>query len=535
MTSKFAGQDVASWVGIGGGSGAGVTGKAHVSQTVGGGGAAPANKDVDSVVGTMQNLMIDLGTQLSKPAVAKAIIEKFPNAKITADAINKQALLFSRTGSSASSRATAADGVWGKNTYDALVAIKNLVSQLGIGDVIISEGTGPIPNHTMKEDELITKARENINNLSRLFGSLDITSSVGGAPGAEGMVVIDSIDPSLPNEGALKPFENWGNRPVTMADLASFYTFFEFIQGLTPPWPCKDLDELTGGAKPKAAFVENVIEKLAREILDNAIVRLGQQPGAMAHPGTTPVAEPSVPVERQRGHCVNVIDSILDWFLDRAHELFQGDAQLGKYYNDQMQKISDAWDGVRDAVIDTLRKQGGPPVVTLRTLREATGGRGSDITGRAHRRRGEGGDEGDRGRTVHQEQQRPPLARFISLTHFQDFNVPSLKNVKALSPGHVLPEIDLRDWDSGAWTTFAQSDVIGPSDAQKYENFGPWAAAIRDSLREAYNDWKSYDHNDDELKIQHDWLNRWVASINGTIGTWQSEYKEKMERARRGL
>ena len=137
------------------------------------------------------------------------------------------------------------------------MAIKNLVSQLGIGDVIISEGTGPIPNHTMKEDELITKARENINNLSRLFGSLDITSSVGGAPGAEGMVVIDSIDPSLPNEGALKPFENWGNRPVTMADLASFYTFFEFIQGLTPPWPCKDLDELTSNPQK--------LEKFARE------------------------------------------------------------------------------------------------------------------------------------------------------------------------------------------------------------------------------------------------------------------------------
>jgi len=139
------------------------------------------------------------------------------------------------------------------------------------------------------------------------------------------------------------------------------------------------------------------------------------------------------------------------------------------------------------------------------------------------------------GAALQQDQQQAPLARFMSLTNFEDLKVPSLENVKKLSPHRVLPELDLRDWSNGAWTTFAQSDVDGSNDAEKYEKFGPWAAAIRDSLREAYNDWKSYNHNPDELKIQHDWLNRWIAAINGTIGTWNGEYKEQMARARRGL
>ena len=97
----------------------------------------------------------------------------------------------------------------------------------------------------------------------------------------------------------------------------------------------------------------------------------------------------------------------------------------------------------------------------------------------------------------------------------------------------------------------------GGSDAEKYENFGPWAVAVRDSIRNIYNDWRgsvSNDYNDwkrgnhsdqylekerdklhSNLENQRDWLEKWMDKINGTIGLWQKTYKERMERARRGL
>ena len=86
MSIKIAQQNAASAILGGGGVN---TGKAHVPS---GNKAAPstkpsANKDVDDAVRTMQNLMTDLGAQLSKPDKAQEIVARLkqenPNTQIS--------------------------------------------------------------------------------------------------------------------------------------------------------------------------------------------------------------------------------------------------------------------------------------------------------------------------------------------------------------------------------------------------------------------------------------------------------------------
>jgi len=565
MTSKFAGQDVASWVGIGGG----VTGKAHVSQP---GGAAPSggvkstNKDVDAVVATMQNLMADLGTKLSTPDAAQAVVGRLqqenPNTKVTAKMITDQAVHFARTGSSTSSRATAADGVWGKNTHDALVAIQNLVAQLNIKDVIISEGTGPAPYKSMKDEELIERARDNISNISRIFGALGIQTSIESVGESSGMVVVDMVDPYLLESGLTDPFgAGWGTRAVTMGNLADLLSFFDFMSGLRPSFPCNSLGgdkevpkAETVPARPVTAALDDYFERLAKEVLDRSIIRFGQAVEAAPPSAAPTVSDP---------HCVSVIDEVIKWFSERSRIIFNEffperlrnrlpnprpdqkgkivtmhDAQLGAFYVQQMDAISNTWNDIKDSIIKAFKAQGktNPPIVTRKMIRDALSGVGTSgtTTGKAHKRRDDGGNGGEdvEGMTIHRRQQKPPLDRFMALSNFSG---DAVDRVAKLSAGGVLPEINLREWSSGAWTSLAQSDVAGQDDAQKYANFGPWAAAIRDALRDAYNEWKSYGPNDQLLEQQRDWLNRWVGRINATIGTWQGEFKERMERARRGL
>ena len=586
MTSKFAGQDVASWVGIGG-----VTGKAHVpghggtapSGVVPSSGAKSTNKDVDAAVATMQNLMVDLGNKLSTSDAAQAVVSRLqqenPNTKVTAKTITDQAVHFSRTGSAASSRATAGDGVWGKNTHDALVAIKNLVAQLNIKDVIISEGTGQIPYQSMKDEELIERARENINNLSRIFGALGIQTSVESVAESSGMIVVDVVKPDL--SGLEDPFgAGWGTRPVTMGDLKDLLTFYDFISGLKPHFPCSPLDfEPAPQAAPKApatAAFEDYFAKLANEVLDRSVIRLGQ-----AAEVTPASIAPVAPAQPSDPHCVSVIDEIIKWFSERANAMFDAlytayekslksprpdrkgkiatkyDAQVGKFYVNQMENISNDWNDIKDKIIDAIKTHGNAksPIVTRKMIKDILGGAGG-TTGKAHQRRDEGGEGGEsRGRTVNygKSGQEPPLSNFIILSNFPSALT---KDISQFNPGGVLPELDIRHWSLGNWVNIAQTDVFGNTDAEKYENFGPWAVAVRDSLKNIYNDWaesaknhynnwKRGNHNDQEVEGEHDklqsnlekqrdWLERWVGRINSMLGLWQSTYKERMERARRG-
>lgn len=552
---KIAGTDAASWVGLGTGKTpvptAAPTGSAHVSRPNTGtsGGAAPAknNQEVEDVVRTMQNLMGDLGTQLSKAEVAQEVVNRIkseqPDSKLDAAYIQSQALKFSRTAANVQ-YAAPGDGQWGKNTKDALVAVKAFAEALKLQNVIITEGTGISPRKEMKPEELISAARSNINNISRVFSALGIESKVAGIKGTEGMVVVDSIDPTLPEEATTEPFKYWGNRPVTMSDLSDFENFFRFIQALKPVWPCEMLE---GGAEKQDEIKPAPTPaQAAKEILDGSIIRLAD-------------------LATQRGHCVNVMDKIIDWFYDRSNTMFdslyetyrqslpsprpdrkgkistENDARLGKYYVEQMKKIADVWDNIRESVINYLRTHGHGknPVVTSRVLREAVNS--SKTTGKAHTKRDdkEDGRRSDksrsRGRTYTPEgdeySEKPPLARFMSLKRF---NVPAMEQLRQLSSNGRVPEINLEDWRGGNWATQSQF-IEGASDAEKFARFEQWAQAIRNVIIQVYNQWSADDRPDAELKDQYRLLQNWLDAIKSMIRFWTTNHKEAIHRARQGI
>jgi len=575
MTSKFAGQDVASWVGIGAPAGKAPTGQAHAVRPSGGAAAPSAGKtegkEAQDVIRTMQDLMSDLGTQLQSDQVAKTIAGKY---SISADTVKSQALHFGRTAASAP-RAAPKDGVWGSNTKAALVAIKNFVASLKITGVVITEGEGNEPFHTMKEQDLTTQARNNINNLFRLFSELGIQSRVVGAPGAEGMEILDSVEPNLPDASIEEPFKHWGNLPVTKGDIASFYSFFKFMQRLTPPWDCTPV-----GGKPVDRKKASV-EMLAKEILENTIVRIGQRPSASV---PIPSAEPE-PAERPKHGvlCVSVIDKIIDWFFQRAKVMYielhdalvesrpsprpdrrqdradrrqdrviaQSDVTLGQYYVDKMGDILAAWDANRDAIIDALKSEGKSDTdpVTLKTLRDAEAG--GHTTGQAHRQRGEGEETGY---TIHQNTLRPPLGNFIDLSEFEKTR--GSNDLINLSRSGRLQELNIEDWRHDPWTSIAEANVAGRDDSEKYANFGKWAVSVRSILENIYDDfksdmfrrfdeWRRGNHNEqllenkrnefnETLRSQKSFLSSWINRINSVIGTWNTEYAQPMARARQG-
>jgi hypothetical protein len=408
---------------------------------------------------------------------------------------------------------------------------------------------------------------------------LGISTNVESVANSTGMAIVDMIDPTLPTAGTSDPFgAGWGSRPVTLGDLASFDSFFNFIRGLKPSFPCSLQDSAPetkaepvaaqSAPKPATASFEPYFEALAKEILDNTIIRLGQD----NKPNTTITApQPSEP------YCFSVIGDIIKWFSDRANKMFDSlyeaisspfhkpsprpdrhgdkatvyDAQLGKYYVEQMNKISNAWDDMKDSIREALKARGGT-TVTKKLIDEVA--RGSRTSGKAHQKRDETEEKDSSGKTISKSTLQPPLDTFIVLSNFP--NSPGAKELEALSRKGILPELNLREWSNGAWTSLALSDVEGDTDSQKRANFGRWAMAVRDLLenlytqysekiKENYDDWKRGNHNEqlikdqrdkirDSLINQRDWLNRWVGKINGTIGTWQREYQGRMESARRG-
>ena len=222
-----------------------------------------------------------------------------------------------------------------------------------------------------------------------------------------------------------------------------------------------------------------------------------------------------------------------------------------------MESISNAWNDIKNDLIKAIKASGNPkvPVVTRKMIRELLHGTGAGgTTGKAHQRRDEGEGEGSSGHTYGRTNQGPPLGNFIIM---QNFPSRQSKSVSDLTIGGLLPQLNIKDWSFGGWEQIALSNVAGTNDAEKYANFGPWAAAVRDSLRDIYNewsttainqlnDWKERGKHDDRLleqkynelqstlEKQHDFLGKWEDEIRGLLGFWGREYKERMERARKG-
>ncbi|MCK9567747.1 hypothetical protein M0R72_02205 [Candidatus Pacearchaeota archaeon] len=565
----------------------GNTGKAHA--TIGGGGDAVAKggakTEADDSVRMMQKLMMDLGSQLSQTDVAQGIVDRINSENPEAlKSIQNPTKYIVGMGKKFSATAAAGlgkspvDGVWGKNTKGALSIINSFAQTIGINDVIISEGNGDAPYKEMKAEDLQAVAQQNIDNLSRLFGHIGLRTTVAEAGGTNRLIV-DSIDTTLPEDGVNNPFAHWGNHPVMVSDLINLTAFFEFTRVLSPTgggaFHCKQLNEMSDDkTEPTATELENpwdkgapkttpatasslddYMQKLAREVLDRSIYRLGQdttQPIAATVPATRPAGDDP--------HCVSTLEAIIEWFKDRSKQMFDPiyeayrgkslpsprpdrkgkvgtllDAQLADYYVRQMGKISDEWKDAKDAIIDLLKKaKGNSPIVTSRVLREALGGAGAgagvgaeSTRGKAHGAEGE--YEDSEGRTVHRRPNAPPLAEFMSLQNFTRYNSPSLEKVRELTDGGVLPELEFDKWSS-SWATLAQ-EVAGKDDAEKYKKFGPWAEAIKNTLNEVYRAWKARRHNTEELRDQYDLLNEWIGRINSTLGVYNSTFREAIHRA----
>lgn len=127
----------------------------------------------------------------------------------------------------------------------------------------------------------------------------------------------------------------------------------------------------------------------------------------------------------------------------------------------------------------------------------------------------------------------PPVAGFMSLTQFRSLAPEALRRVEELS-AHGLPDISLDSWGYGRWTSLAV-EVKGATDAERYNNFGDWAVAIREAIGSIYREWNSRSNHAPEVREQqHAFFNRWVDKINSMVGIWNSEFRERMERARLG-
>lgn len=565
MISKFSGTDVASWVGIGVSSptiNSSPNGKAHVSTVQNN--KTISNNETDGAIRTMQKLMMDLGSQLSQSVQAQAIVKNNPNTKLSPEQIQAMARQFSNTAAGGLGKSPI-DGVWGKNTHDALILINQLVQALGIKDVIISEGTGPSPYKT--NDDLFSLAKQNIDNLSRLFSHAGATTTVQEvANNNVSAMIVDMVDPNLPAEGVNNPFAHWGNHPVLVSDLTNFTSFFEFISsGFKPPFPCESLESNNEDKKTPLAEIpgsvtasnEDYLQKIAKEVLDGSIYRLGQE---QVQPVAVPTSVTNDP------HCVSVIEQMIQWFKDRASEMFDYiyksyngkslpsprpdrkgkvgtllDAQLADYYVRQMGKISDEWKDIKNSIINILKDRGSldKPIVTSTILRDAISG---SKKGKAHETSNKNesnestkdryeSNEGQ-GRTIHQRTNAEPLSDFISVQDFENFEVPSLDKLRALSDGKELPELELRKLRSGSWQTLANQWVAGVSTADKYRNFGAWISTLRDVIREAYRDWKGGRHNRDSLQNQYTYFSQWIAHIDGVIGTYRNEMESAISRER---
>ena len=98
---------------------------------------------------------------------------------------------------------------------------------------------------------------------------------------------------------------------------------------LKPHFPCNPLDsepqpapKLAPAKAPATAALDDYFGKLASEILDRTIFRLGQDAAPV-------VAAPVAPAQSSDSHCLSVIEDSIKWFLQRANAEF--DALYGAW------------------------------------------------------------------------------------------------------------------------------------------------------------------------------------------------------------
>jgi hypothetical protein len=537
---------------------ASATGKAHSSSD----NTAPSsNQDlvITDTVRTMQKLMADLGAQLSGAVNAKSVKNTFHDSSLTVNEIQGLAVRFSNTAAAGLGRASA-DGIWGSKTRRELLAIKELVSKLRIKDVTITEGVGKSP---YKQDKnILAEAKQNIDNLSNIFKAVGLSTTIDipDTNNDAGTLIVDMVPTNLSRDGSDNPFVNWGNFPVRVGDVSSLSEFFKFVGFLQPPFPCEPLNKgeaHTGGvdlgyaSDNATTSYEDYIQTMAQEVLEGSIYRLSQK--QWFAPQNKSVAPP-----KADAHCFSVFESTLKWFRDRAKAIWVPiyksftpspsvsprpdrrnrktsylDMQLAEYYNNKMEEMLNEWDRIRDSVLEALKEKNSP-IITSNILQEALGhSRGAGAMeeghGRAHRSKEEGASGSDKGgRTVHDEQIAPPLARFISLRNFEEYQVPSLTDVSKYMARGNLPVFDTTQMTS--WTAFV-SQLAGKTYADKIRNFGPWISAVKGTINEVYDDWLETNPNDDEAAKQNRLKIMWIRKLDHLYDVWRQEYRSQILQA----
>ena len=548
MTLKFSGTDAASWV-LSGVSSPKPVSMTHVrpEEPVRGN---SENKEITDAVITMQNLMNQLGVELSKDVVAQNAAVKLNKPDSIRDILSK-AKSFGTTGVG---HKGGADGDWGKNTRNALLDIRQFVTDMGIQKVNINEGTGTSPLQTMQPKELLEAANANIHNLARVFDAVDIIPSIG-AVGTDSMEVVDKIDPQLSDVGLSDPFGiGWGNFPVTKKDISDFMSFLNFVHRLKLSG-CITVGELK--ESQKRSSYEPDLESLAREILDKTIFRFAQ---ATAQVTDTPAVVPQT-AQRAAGPCVNIIDQAIRWFYDRADAISRimsnaadealpnprpdrvkggvnlpvtskHDSDLAKHYFAKMQSLSTDWDELRGKVINFLKSHSDPndfAAVTRRVLVDATDdSRKSDSEkARTHQRSEEGGSHGH---TIKNDDYgdtgaKGPISKFISLKRFPRDITDKISN---LTINDDLPDLSFRQWTSYNWTGLS-TWVAGATPPEQYARFGVWAESIKESLKSIFSNWRNEEDRPDDI-VQQQWelLSQWIMIIDNKISRWRKEYRDRM-------
>jgi hypothetical protein len=227
-------------------SGGGGAAKRPSGGGTGGGGGAAAGKASDkqeNAVRTMQQVMNKLNTDLQDEQTAKNAHAKVvaankgqaPKNYPDANSMKQAAQSWGSTAIKGQAGAAAADGIWGPATKAALGRIKQFVSEVNIGNVLIQEGQGARPYREMDDAAVIKAAQENITNLGRLFQSLGMSvPSQVGQQGGSGYV-LDKVPRQLTLEAAQtdEPWpEYYKEQIITVGDLRSFSRFFKLIMSL---------------------------------------------------------------------------------------------------------------------------------------------------------------------------------------------------------------------------------------------------------------------------------------------------------------
>ena len=516
------------------------TSKPGTSSSVGQGSSTSTR---NNIVEVMQDTMSDIAKHLTIPENARKFLTNASiggNVEEDVKYITSKAPLFGNTSGFGAGSARA-DGIWGKNTKQSLVTIKEFIQKFQLLGVVLNEGAGTVPYKEMKPDELEDAARSNISNLytlANMVGASVKKVDVGKSSSEKGKVgaVLDWVKQALVTEDATstEPFspERMGQIPVTAGDIRDFGHFFNFIQTLSYG-KCVPLSS-------KKASLDNIIDEIKTSSL---IFKSAQE----AERAIEPIIDPWNRQEKKEesitsGVCINVIDQFIAWFRHRSvnvygqlvrlvktgngkhplnpeNDISTNDIKAAGWYRSAIGKLDEQWAQLRPNVESILRERGleAKPVVTKDILIAAGD---SSSVGAAKQTSKEVeipsdvyGKKGD--------VKKGPLARYMRLDLLTDLaDQGQIDRLRKLTPDGRLPTIDLEHWMRGSWINLAKKYIAGDKISERLGGFIPFATLLRDTLQSMKDTWEDEFGKDIGERVsrqQNRLLTLWTRYITSKI------------------